>query len=300
MTIAVFTFIGILGVILGIYWLFTVRPERRTGDALQRRLTVKLGSAQTKAKLLKRARQLSAVPAFDRALARGHIGVRALERLLEQSGSRMTVGVFVLASGFLAFITFVVVQRFARMPIASLILAACASTIPTSLLRYQRTKRMLKFEEQFPEALDLMSRALKAGHAFTTGLNMIAEEMSAPIGPEFKLLYEQQNYGMPMPEALRAFAARIPVLDARFFVTAVLIQRESGGNLSEVLENLASVIRDRFRVKRQIRVISAHGRLTGWVLIGIPPALALVLPSPAGPLPTRRRPRRRQWCGWSR
>jgi len=136
---------------------------------------------------------------------------------------------------------------------------------------------MRKFEEQFPEALDLLARALRAGHAFTTGIEMVATEMPKPVGPEFRLLYDQQNYGMPMPDALRLFAERIPVLDARFFVTAVLIQRESGGNLSEVLDNLSGVIRERFRVKRQMRVISAHGRITGWILVCLPPVLAMVL-----------------------
>jgi tight adherence protein B len=168
-------------------------------------------------------------------------------------------------------------QRVVGMPMASLLLGVLAMMVPTSYLRIKRTKRFLKFEEQFPEALDLMSRALKAGHAFTTGLAMVADELPAPLGPEFRLLYDQQNFGMLMPDALKAFARRIPLIDARFFVTAVLIQRESGGNLAEILDNIASVIRDRFRVKRQIRVISAHGRLTGWVLVAVPPALASVL-----------------------
>ena len=146
-----------------------------------------------------------------------------------------------------------------------------------SCFAFQRTRRILKFEEQFPEALALISRALKAGHTFTTGLAMVAEEMPTPIGPEFKLLYDQQNYGMPLPDASRNSRGAVPLLDARFFVTAVLIQRESGGNLSEILDNIATVIRDRFRVKRQIRVISAHARMTGFVLVGVPPALALML-----------------------
>jgi tight adherence protein B len=133
---------------------------------------------------------------------------------------------------------------------------------------------MLKFEEHFPEAIDLLGRALRAGHALTTGLGMVAEELPPPVGEEFRLLYDQQNYGLPLPDALRNFAARIPILDARFFVTAVLTQREAGGNLSEVLDNLAAIIRDRFRVKRQVRVISAHGRITGWVLGLLPPSLA--------------------------
>ena len=138
-----------------------------------------------------------------------------------------------------------------------------------------RYKRMLKFEEHFPEAIDLVGRALRAGHALPTGLGMVADEMPAPVGTEFRILYDEQNFGLTLPDAMRNFARRIPVLDARFFVTAVLTQRESGGNLAEVLDNLSSVIRERFKIKRQVRVISAHGRITGWVLACLPPALGM-------------------------
>ena len=136
---------------------------------------------------------------------------------------------------------------------------------------------MLKFEEQFPEAIGLLSRALRAGHALTTGLSMVAEEMPAPIAAEIQTLYDQQNFGLSLSQALRNFAERIPSLDARFFVTAVLTQKEAGGNLSEVLDNLASIVRDRFKVKRQVRVISAHGRITGSVLVGAADRARLVL-----------------------
>ena len=106
---------------------------------------------------------------------------------------------------------------------------------------------------------------------------MVADELPEPIAAEFKLLHDQQNFGLPLAEALRDFGERMPLLDAKFFVTAVLTQRESGGNLTEVLDNLASVIRDRFKVKRQVRIKSAHGRMTGWILAALPPSLALVL-----------------------
>ena len=105
---------------------------------------------------------------------------------------------------------------------------------------------------------------------------MVADELTDPVVTEFRLLYDRQNFGMPLTDALRSFADRIPLLDVKFFVTAVLTQREAGGNLAEVLDNLSSVIRERFKVKRQVRVISAHGRVTGWVLAGLPPSLALV------------------------
>ena len=112
---------------------------------------------------------------------------------------------------------------------------------------------------------------------------MVAEEVDAPVGTEFKTIYEQQNYGIPMSDALKGLAQRVSLVDVRFFVTAVLTQREAGGNLAEVLNNLATVIRERFKVKRQVRVLSAHGRMSGWILAGLPPALAfafmLVVPT---------------------
>ena len=121
-----------------------------------------------------------------------------------------------------------------------------------------------------PEALDLIARALKAGHAFATGLKMVADEMEEPVGPEFRKTFDEQNFGLPLKDALENLTLRIPLLDVRFFATAVLIQRETGGNLSEILENLAHVVRERFKILRQVRVYTAHGRLTGYVLLALP------------------------------
>ena len=159
----------------------------------------------------------------------------------------------------------------------AIIVGLALATLPYLYVKRKRTVRLRTFEEQFPEAIDLISRALRAGHALTTGLGMVPDEIPAPVGEEFRRLYDEQNFGMSLADALRAMAKRVPVLDARFFVTAVLTQRESGGNLSEVLDNLASVMRERFKLKRQIRVISAHGRISAWVLACLPPALAGVL-----------------------
>jgi len=277
MAIVAIAFVVMLTGILGAYWMFVVRPEEATQQAFWRRLRTKAPSARVQSKLLKQAQQLSAVPSFDAALRRSQDLLRPITLLLDQSGTRMTLGTFVLATVTCAVVAAALAMKVTGEPLMAVVAAVFAARIPTSVLRIQRTRRVLKFEEQFPEGLALISRALKAGHTFTTGLAMVAEEMPAPIGPEFKLLYDQQNYGMPIGDALKEFARRVPLLDARFFVTAVLIQRESGGNLSEILDNIATVIRDRFRVKRQIRVVSAHARMTGWVLVCIPPALALIL-----------------------
>jgi tight adherence protein B len=156
-------------------------------------------------------------------------------------------------------------------------LGAAGAAIPFLFIRHKAAKRIRQFEQHFPEAIDLIARALRAGHALTSGLGMVADEMRPPIGTEFRLLYDRQNFGMPLPEALRAMANRIPLVDVRFFVAAALTQRESGGNLAEVLDNMSAIMRERFVLKRHVRVVSAHGRVTGWVLGGLPVALAGIL-----------------------
>ncbi|HWW83176.1 MAG TPA: type II secretion system F family protein, partial [Vicinamibacterales bacterium] len=193
------------------------------------------------------------------------------------SGIRVTVGAVVLMSIFIAAVCGAVVARLTGIPPIALMAALLGLTIPFVLLRRLAAARIAKLDEQFPEAMDLMARSLRAGHALTTALQNVGEEIADPVGAEFRLLFEQQNYGMSLPDALKALAGRLPILDARFFVTAVLTQRETGGNLSEVLDNLSAVIRERFQVKREVRVISAHGRITGWVLSLLPAAVALAL-----------------------
>src|SRR5260370_785682 len=152
-----------------------------------------------------------------------------------------------------------------------------AGSAPLRCLVHRRSVRLKKFEEMFPEALDLLSRAIRAGHAFQTAMGMVADEMREPIGPEFKKTFDQQNFGLPLRDALNAMADRIPILDVRFFVTAVRIQRDTGGNLSQILDNLAHVLRERFKIRRQVRVHTAHGRFTGYVLLALPAALAIAL-----------------------
>ena len=157
-------------------------------------------------------------------------------------------------------------------------LAFCVgAALPFGYVRQRRTGRMNKFEEHFPEALDLISRAIRAGHAFSAGLKMVADEMGEPIGPEFRKTFEEQNFGMSLKEALNNLCGRVPILDVRFFATAVLIQKETGGNLSEILDSLAAVVRERFKIRRQVRVHTAHGRFTGYVLLGLPAFLAISL-----------------------
>ena len=216
------------------------------------------------------------LPGMDRLVSGTGAGKR-MTRLIEQSGVRTTPSALALISlvvaVFAGFMTFLFVpQRFA-VPVAVVV----GGSIPIVWLMNRRSSRLKRFEEQFPEALDLLSRAIRAGHALQTALGMVAEELPDPVGPEFKKTFEQQNFGLPLRDALNEMAARIGILDVRFFVTAVLIQRDTGGNLAEILDNLAHVVRERFKIRRQVRVHTAHGRFTGYVLLALPAALAIAL-----------------------
>jgi tight adherence protein B len=265
----------VLAVILGIYWAFVVRPEAKAQAALHQRLTPK--AAAKKRKLVRDAgpKADQAVEAFGARL----LGVpfKPMRRLIERAGMTLSVPAFVLLCAWLGGMACLILWAVTRRVDVSLLVGPWAATLPYGYVKWVGDKRMWRFEEQFPEAIDLIARALRAGHALPTALGMVASEVPDPVGGEFKTLYDQQNFGMSLPDALRAFAARVPVLDARFFVTAVLTQRESGGNLSGVLDNLASVIRERFKVKRQVKVISAHGRMTAVILSAMPPVLAMIL-----------------------
>jgi tight adherence protein B len=270
------TFVGVLVLVLGVYWVMLERPEAREQSAMRKRLRAAAGpKAAKRIDFVKQVEKLSSVKGLDAALARTSGVASSVQRLIAQADLQMTVGGLLLASGGLFLGAWLVIGWITRQPWLGLAVGTMLAFMPYFVVRFKAKKRLRTFEEQFPEAIDLIGRALRAGHAFTTGLAIVAEEAEQPVASEFRLLYDQQNFGMALGDALKAFAERIPLLDARFFVTAVLTQRESGGNLSEILANLASVMRERFKVKRQVRVISAHGRITGWVLSGLPPSLAM-------------------------
>jgi tight adherence protein B len=218
----------------------------------------------------------SALPAVDRVIGATAAGSR-LALLIEQAGLSIAPGTIVVASVVAGLVAAVATLVTTRIPMVMLVTVPLAAAMPTFWLVQRRTKRLKKFEEQFPEALELASRAIRAGHAFQSSLGMVAEELTPPVAPEFKKVFEQQNFGLPLREALDALAERVPLVDVKFFVTAVTIQRETGGNLAEVLDNLARVVRERFKIQRQVRVHTAHGRITGFVLLALPAFLAVAL-----------------------
>jgi tight adherence protein B len=152
-----------------------------------------------------------------------------------------------------------------------------AALLPIAVVAFIRKRRLRKFEEHLPEALDLLGRAVRAGHAFTTGLEMISKECAEPLAGEFRTAFEEQNFGLPLRDALLNLTERVPLIDVRFFVTALLIQKETGGNLAEILDGLARVIRDRFRIYREVQVRTAQGRLTAGILIALPIMMLLIL-----------------------
>lgn len=158
-----------------------------------------------------------------------------------------------------------------------LFLAIGFGGLPWFYLNFKRNSRMNEFETQFPESLDFLARSLRAGHAFSVSLEMLAQESPAPLGPEFGRVFHEHNLGAPLDLALYNLTRRVPLLDVRFFVSAVMLQRETGGNLGEILTKLSYVIRERFRLKGQVKAASAHGRLTSAVLIALPMLLTVAL-----------------------
>lgn len=274
MTLALLTFALSLAVMLGLYWAFVLRPDdQRSRDLARRveRLDRPPGKVSTTV-----AAPVTTASVLDALLSSNLAIARSIQLFLGEAGLSWTASGLLVRTVLAGGLGFAIGVGGTGRFIGGL-LGPLAAALPYLYARRQRTERLRIFEEQFPEAIDLIGRSLRAGHTFTTGLGIAADEVPPPVGLEFRRVYDEQNFGMSLADALRGMARRVPVLDARFFVTAVLTQREAGGNLAEVLDNLSSVMRERFKVRRQIRVVSAHGRITAWVLSLLPPALATVL-----------------------
>ena len=280
MLVTAITFGTVVAIVFGAYWFTVGEQEIREQQSLRRRLRTDDSArlrVSASVQLLRQETALSGIRSLNALLHSGGRLIDPLRLFIGNSGLPITVGTFLLLTGISFLATVLVVRMY--LPILWVVLpaAAAAAFVPYFVIRYFRTRRVHKFEEQFPEAIELIARAMRAGHAFNTGIKIAADELPDPAGPEFKLLYERQNYGAQIADALRAFAERVPTIDARFFVTAVLTQREAGGNLSEVLDRLAAVMRERFRIRREVRTRSAHGRITAFVLAAMPPTLAVLM-----------------------
>jgi len=267
---------------LAVFFVFSLLDERKSRARVLRDRLASTQETTLEPKpgdelALVRDQMLSEIPALDNLLRRSE-RVSALQTLLSQAEVPTRAGNFLLlcvgTAVLLGGIVFVVANK---QPIFAWVGFLLGFFLPYSYASYRRTKRFNEFEEHFPEAIDTLARAVRAGHAFTTALEMISDEMAEPVAGEFRKLYEEQKFGLPVREALTNLAERVPLVDVKFFVTAVMLQRETGGNLAEILDNLSYVIRERFKILRQVRVYTAQGRLTMMLLMGMPPLIVMVM-----------------------
>jgi len=221
-------------------------------------------------------RVLSDVPFLNKILP-SMPGIKGLRRLTVEAKVGYPAGVFILLSVVLLFAGFLVSNFVIKNLVLSILIAALAGSAPFFYLRRKKKKRMEKFERQLPDGLDLIARSLKAGHAFTDGMKMVADEFDDPLGTEFAETLEEINLGASVPEALTNLPNRVDCAELKYFVVAVLLQRESGGNLAEVIESLADLIRERFKFYGKVRVLAAEGKFSAIVLIAIPFLIAIAI-----------------------
>jgi tight adherence protein B len=279
-------------VALGVFAVASLLDQRSAQARLLRERLATVQEAASRAPseelALLRDEMLSKIPALDNLLRRSS-RISNLQPFLEQANLKIRAGnilmLCMVSAVALAVVGFLAAGSLP--PNQALSIAAVGLVLggflPYSYASYRRNKRFQKFEELFPEAIDTLARAVRAGHAFTTALELIANELSEPVASEFRKLFEEQKFGLPVRDALMNLAERMPLVDVKFFVTAVMLQRETGGNLAEILDNLSYVIRERFKIMRQVRVYTAQGRLTMMLLMGLPPVIVvtMLLTSPA-------------------
>lgn len=257
-----------------LYWNSYRGPEAKR---IERRLQAMSAGTHAGGEVaLVKQRLLSEEPALARLLMRLP-RVHEMDRLLMQSGLPWNIARFtgLTLMALVIGLLFGFIMGFPLLPV--LVLGVAFAAVPLLYVYNCKEKRLEKIEQQLPDALDMMSRAMRAGHAFPGALQMVGDESPQPISSEFKLAFDEINYGISLQDALLNLATRVPSTDLRYFVIAVLIQRETGGNLSEVLSNISKLIRERLKLLATIKVLSAEGRLSAWILTILPFALAVVI-----------------------
>jgi tight adherence protein B len=242
--------------------------RRRIDERMKQLVQERGGASQREIQLLKEE-LLSSVPAFHRALIRFEVFSK-LQATLRQADLKITVYRFVMISMIAGFVAGLLIFFITGSLMAMFMVTVIVMMVPLFYVTNKRRRRFHTFLEQLPDALELMVRSLQAGHSFSSALQMVATEMPEPIAREFGKTYEEQNLGLNIKAALENLVERVPILDLKLCVTAVLIQREIGGNLSEVLRNISHTIRERFRIQGEIRVKSAQARLSGYIVSALP------------------------------
>jgi tight adherence protein B len=274
--ILLLVFVSVILLVEGAWLLW--RARRGTAALrLQRRLELVSNRAgATGPRPLLKTRQLSDLSSVARVLSGVTLAAR-LERLVTQAGLHWTVARLLLSSATAAFLGFTLGMLGAQPALFNLLIAVLCGSLPWTYVTWKRSRRLRVLEQQLPEALDLITRAVRAGHALPLGIQLLAEEMPDPVASEFRLVHEQVSFGIALPQALAGLCERVPLTDYRYFAVSVLIQRQSGGNLTEVLGNLSKLIRERLKLNARIRVLSSEGRLSAWTLALLPFVLGALL-----------------------
>ena len=250
--------------------------EKQTLARLDSVLAVDIVKSKDQLVDVRKTELLSSIPLLNRILLSFQIAPK-LRQFLYQSNVRLTPGGFLLIT--LSLWVFASYLLFLRTEVVSisLLLALIPAAAPLAYVSHMRTRRFQKFEEGLPPALELMVNGLRSGHSLVAAIGLVGREAQDPIGREFQICFDEQNYGLELRTVMDNLASRIPIQDIKMIKTAILIQKETGGNLAEVLDKCAYVIRERFRLKKEIRIKTAQGRLTGWILSFLPVALGIML-----------------------
>lgn len=277
LVLAVLAFTAFLLLAEGIYLLWRSSKGAEATRLKNRLRSLSASTDRSGQSQVLKLRMLSELPAVERVL-QGMPRMRRLDELLLQSGLRWTVsGVLMATLTAFAFGWMLADQVFYLSSLITLGIAAATASLPLLQVLRRRHRRLAAIERQLPDTLDLMTRALRAGHAFPAALKMAGEETAEPIAGEFRTVHDQMNFGVSVQQALTNLSGRVPITDLRYFVVAVLIQRESGGNLTEILTSLSNLIRQRAKLLGRIKVLSSEGRLSAYILCAMPFALAFVL-----------------------
>lgn len=223
-----------------------------------------------------RKESLSEIPWLNDLLKRAR-RLQLFKVLHQQADCRTPLGVFVLAAAVLGLSGLLLALSMRQTIVLALLFSVLLGAVPYAYLLWRKNQRLAMFERQLPEALELVSRALRAGHAFSVGLKMVGEEAADPIGKEFRQVFDEVSMGVSLPQALDNMTHRIDSVDLRFFITSVLVQRETGGNLAEIIDSLAGLIRQRFELQLRVRALSAEGRMSAVVLLGLPIVVGVLL-----------------------
>jgi tight adherence protein B len=267
------SFIGVACLVGGVATLLTRGADT---TAVEERLDVLTGASAPKAKSNETSllsSPLNDVPNVLEEFVKRFFNLRAL---LQQADSQLSPANFLILSISIGVGTAVLLPVL-RLPIAAAPLGILMGFIPLIALYLKRKRRLANFGKQLPEALELIGRALRAGHSLASGFKLVADEMAAPIAIEFERCYEAQNLGIPLEDAIEEMTNRVPNLDLRFFATAVILQRQTGGDLAEILDKIGYLVRERFKIWGQIQALTGEGRLSGIVLLALPPALFVVM-----------------------